>query len=181
MGTVVIVLCVIAIMIVGILVVAAAQPGTFSVQRSASIHAPAERIFPWINDLRAHESWSPFDKPDPKTRKIHSGAPHGQGAVYAWDGKGQAGSGWITITQSQAHSRIEMQLDMLKPMKGRSTVVFTLEAQGETTLVTWAMHGAVPFLVKILHVFVNMDGMIGRDFKKGLIALKAIVERRAGR
>ena len=180
MSSVIIVLCVIAMEIYVLLVVAAAKPDMFTVQRSASFDAPAERIFPWINDLRAHESWSPFDKPDWKSKSIHGGADRGPGAIYAWEGKGRAGSGWIAITQSQPHSRIEMQLDMLRPIRSRNTVVFTLEPRGETTLVTWAVHGAVPFLAKILHVFVNMDKMVGGEFRKGLVNLKTIVERQVG-
>jgi hypothetical protein len=177
MSTLTVVLSVVAILIVGVLIAAAIRPDAFIMQRSAGMRAPAERIFPLINDLRVHESWSPFDKPDPATTKVHSGAAQGQGAVYEWNGKGQAGSGRIAITESHPFSRIVMQLDMLKPIRASNTVVFSLEPRADATLVTWAMHGHTPYLAKILHLFFNMDRMVGREFETGLANLKAIVER----
>lgn len=74
MNTLAIVLLVAAAALALVLILAARRPDTFDVRRSARIHAPPERIFPLIHDLRAHESWSPFDKPDPSTRKVYSGA-----------------------------------------------------------------------------------------------------------
>ena len=88
MNLLLIVLAAIVALVAIVLLLAANKPDIFALQRSASIHAPPENIFPLINDLRAHESWSPFDKPDPKTKKTHSGAAAGEGAVYEWEGKG---------------------------------------------------------------------------------------------
>lgn len=177
MNTLTIVLLVAVVGLAIVLILAANKPDTFGVQRSARIHAPPARIFPLIDDLRAHESWSPFDKPDPATRKIYSGADTGKGAIYAWDGKGQAGAGQIEITESSPSSRIVMQLDMVKPMKASNTVVFTLVPAGDATEVTWAMEGNTPFVAKIMHVFVNMDRMCGEAFEDGLASLKTITEK----
>ena len=47
-----IVLIVVAALVGGVLVVAAMRPDTFSVQRSASIEAPAEKIYPMLIDFR---------------------------------------------------------------------------------------------------------------------------------
>lgn len=160
-----------------VLILATRKPDVFSVQRSAVIDAPAERIFPLINDLRAHERWSPFDKPDPATRKTYTGAASGTGSVYAWDGSGQAGSGRIAITESTAHSRILMQLDMLKPFKASNAVRFDLEPVDGGTQVTWSMHGNTPYLAKIAHVFMDMDRVVGGQFETGLANLKSITKQ----
>jgi hypothetical protein len=37
----------------------------------------------------------------------------------------------------------------------------------------------VPYLVKIVHLFFDIDGMVGRDFEAGLARLKGIVEPQA--
>jgi hypothetical protein len=39
------------------------------------------------------------------------------------------------------------------------------------------MSGQVPYLAKIVHVFFNMDRMVGADFETGLANLKAVAER----
>ena len=48
--------------------------------------------------------------------------------------------------------------------------------QGDTTHVTWLMHGPCNFIGKIMHVFINMDAMIGKDFAVGLSSLKRLTE-----
>src|ERR1700680_125342 len=99
LSTVVIVAVVIVVAVVAVLVYAATRPDVFRVQRTATVKAPAEKIFPLIDDLRAHTTWSPFEK-DPNMKRTHSGAAQGKGAVYEWEGNRQGGSGGIAITDS---------------------------------------------------------------------------------
>lgn len=176
MNAITLTLVVIALAIIGVLVLAATRPDVFRLQRSIVIDALPERIFPLINDLRAHESWNPFDKPDPDTRKTHAGATQGKGAVYEWNGKGQAGAGRLSILESDPSSRIGMQLEMLKPFKTSNQVVFTLVPEGAATHMTWSMQGPVPYPAKVMHVLFNMDRMVGRQFEAGLANLKKIAE-----
>ena len=68
-------------------------------------------------------------------------------------------------------------LDMLKPFEAHNKGEFTLQPQGNATVVTWAMHGPAPYFSKLLQVFCNMDRMVGGDFEKGLADLKAIAEK----
>jgi hypothetical protein len=56
-----------------------------------------------------------------------------------------------------------------------------LEPQGKATTVTWSMSGPMPFISKIISVFVSMDQIIGRDFERGLAQLKAEAEKQARR
>lgn len=46
----------------------------------------------------------------------------------------------------------------------------------ERTEVSWSMSGPTPFIGKIMHVFVNMDKMVGKDFAAGLANLKTVNE-----
>jgi len=43
--------------------------------------------------------------------------------------------------------------------------------------VVWDMQGPVPYVAKIMHVFVNMDRMVGADFEAGLANLKTLAEK----
>ena len=61
-----IVAVVLAIAIAAVLILAATKPSTLRVQRSVSIKAPAERIFPLINDFRQWRSWSPMRTRTPR-------------------------------------------------------------------------------------------------------------------
>src|SRR5262245_61667615 len=83
-----------------VLVLAAMKPDTFRVQRTASIKAPPERIFPLINDFRFWSGWSPYEKKDPAMKRTLSGARSGKGAIYEWDGNKNVGSGRIEIADA---------------------------------------------------------------------------------
>jgi hypothetical protein len=39
------------------------------------------------------------------------------------------------------------------------------------------MQGAVPYFAKIIHLFVNMDRMVGTEVEAGLANLKTLVEK----
>ena len=175
MLTAAIIAVVIAVAVVAVLVYAATKPDKFGVQRAASIGAPPEKIFPLIDDLHAHTSWSPFEK-DPNMKRTHSGAARGKGAIYEWEGNRQVGAGRLAIIDSTP-SKVTMALDMLKPFEAHNVVEFTLEPKGGSTNVTWAMRGRQPYMAKLMSTFINCDKMVGSQFEEGLAKLKALAER----
>lgn len=160
-----------------ILVYAATRPDSFRVQRTADIKAPPEKIFPHLDDLHAWAGWSPYEKKDPAMRRSFSGPAQGAGAAYTWEGNKEVGVGRMEILDTSPPSRLEIQLDFLKPFEAHNIVEFTLEPQADATRVTWAMHGPSPYLAKLMGLFFNMDKMVGGDFEAGLANLKAVAER----
>jgi hypothetical protein len=171
-----IVLIVAAVAVAGVLAFAATKPDTFRVQRAASIKAPPEKIFAVLSDFQRWEAWSPWEKMDPAMKRSHSGAPKGKGAAYAWEGNSNVGQGSMEITEA-APTRVAMNLDFVKPFEAHNKVEFTLQTKGDATEVTWSMVGPVPYFAKILHVFVDMDGMVGGQFETGLANLKTLTEK----
>jgi uncharacterized protein YndB with AHSA1/START domain len=169
----------VAVLIAAVLAYAAAKPDTFKIRRSVLIAVPPEKIFPMIDNLRAQSAWSPFEK-DPNMKRTHSGAPHGKGAVYEWDGNRQVGAGRLTITDSVPPSKITLLLDMFRPFKAQNTVEFTLERQGGGTNVTWAMQGRQPYMAKLMSLVMDCDKMVGSQFEEGLSKLKALAETPSG-
>src|SRR5215469_7353679 len=174
--TIVIIAVVLAIIIAIVLILAAGKPGSFRIERAATLHAPAEKIFPLIADFRQWLSWSPWEGRDPALKRIYSGAERGKGAVYAWDGNKNVGSGRMEILEANSPSKIVIKLDFLKPFEAHNTAEFTMLPQGGATNVIWVMHGPAPFMSKVMQVFMNMDRMIGKDFETGLANLRTISE-----
>lgn len=162
--------------IAGLLGYAATRPGTFHVERSATIQAPPEAIYPHLIDFHRWADWSPYEKMDPEMKKTYGGADAGPGATYGWEGR-KSGAGRMEITQAHPHSRIAIALDFTKPFRASHTAEFTLQPQGGATRVTWGMDGRNPFASKLFGVFVNLDHMIGKDFEAGLANLKALAEQ----
>src|SRR4051812_19010739 len=89
-----------------VLVLAAMRPDTFRVQRTASIKAPPEKIFPLINDFHRWDTWSPWEKKDPGMKRTFGGAPTGKGATYAWDGNKEVGQGSMEIFDTTPSSHV---------------------------------------------------------------------------
>jgi hypothetical protein len=167
---------VVVVLIAGVLVFAATKPDTFRVQRSASIKAPPEKIAAVLSDFHAWQGWSPWEKMDPAMKRSYSGAEKGKGAAYAWEGNGKVGQGRMEIIDA-APSRVALDLDFVKPFEGHNKVVFTLAPQGDATEVNWAMQGPMPYVSKVISVFCDMDGMIGKEFENGLANLKTLTEK----
>src|SRR5689334_9347236 len=63
---------------------------------------------------------------------------------------------------------------MHKPFEAHNPAEFTMLPQGNTTKVTWVMHGPAPFRSKVMQVFMDFDRMIGKDVDAGLANLKTL-------
>ena len=158
-----------------VLAYAATRPDTFRVARSTTVKAPPARLHALINDLHQFNTWNPFEKGDPQARGEYAGPAAGPGAIYNFGG-GKSGSGSLRILDS-APTRVDMELHMRDPLEARNHVQFTLQPRGDATEVTWSMEGATPFIGKVIHVFIDMDRMVGGQFESGLADLKQRAER----
>ena len=174
--TLVVIVIVLALVIAAVLILAATKPDRFRIERTATLKAPADKIFPLIADFHQWLNWSPWEGRDPQLKRAYSGAERGKGAVYAWDGNKNVGSGRMEILEAIASSKVVIKLDFLTPFEAHNTAEFTMLPQGGATNVIWVMHGPAPFLSKVMQVFMNMDRMIGKDFEIGLANLKTIIE-----
>jgi uncharacterized protein YndB with AHSA1/START domain len=174
--TLVIIAIVIAIIIAVILILAATKPDRFRVERSATVNAPADKVFPLIADFHEWLKWSPWEGRDPALKRTYSGAERGKGAVYAWEGNKNVGSGRMEILEASTPSKVVIKLDFLKPFEAHNTAEFTMQQQGGATRIVWLMHGPAPFMSKVMQVFMSFDSMIGKDFEAGLASIKTVSE-----
>jgi uncharacterized protein YndB with AHSA1/START domain len=172
-----IVLVAIAVIVAVFLVVVAMQPSDFRVVRSATVAAPAPAVFAQVNELRKWEAWSPWAKRDPAMKQIYDGAPAGAGAITAWAGNHEVGEGRMTITESRPNELIRIKLEFFKPFTATNTAEFTFKPEADQTVVTWNMSGQKNFIAKAVHLFMDMDKMVGKDFEAGLSNLKTVTEK----
>ncbi len=164
-------------LLTALLLFATTKPDTFYVERSTRIKAPADKIFSIINDHHQWSAWSPWEKLDPTMKKTYSGPVSGKRAIVDWEGNNEVGAGRSEIIESIPSSKITIKLDMLKPFETHNIVDFTLQPEGETTHVIWAMHGPQPYIAKVASIFINCDKMIGKQFEEGLSNLKNLAEK----
>ncbi len=149
----------------------------YTVQRTQTIGAAPERIFPLLVDLHQWRQWSPWEDLDPDLQREYTGAERGVGAKYAWSGNRKAGKGTMEVAEVSEPERVAVKVTFEKPMKSSSTSVLTLEPQGDATTVTWTMTGPHSLFSRVAAPLGLMDRFIGKDFEKGLTTLKAVCEK----
>ena len=172
-----IILLVVAAAIAVLLAYAAFKPDSFRLSRSTTINAPPDKVFALINDLRQFNAWNPFAKLDPQNGITYDAVTVGVGGAYNWQGE-KSGAGRMQITESVPAQRVSAKLDFSKPFEAHNVVDFTVQAQGDKACtVTWAMHGPMPFLNRLMTTFFDMDKTVGKDFEAGLANLKAMAEK----
>ncbi len=167
---------IIALIAVAVLIYASTKPDTFRLERTTSIKASPEKISAYLTDFKQWAAWSPWEAKDPAMKRTYSGATNGIGAVYGWEGNKNVGTGRMEILDVQPQ-KVTVKLDFLAPFEAHNTAEFTLQPQGDTTQVAWAMHGPANLMTKVVHVFMSMDKMVGPDFEAGLAKLKAAAEK----
>ena len=64
----------------------------------------------------------------------------------------------------------------MKPFAGTAIAEFAFKPEGDRTVVEWSLAGENNFLSKAVHLFMNMDKMVGGQFEEGLAQLKSVVE-----
>jgi hypothetical protein len=163
-----------ALVIVAILVFIVTRPGSFHIERSAQINAPADVIFPMIRDFHQWVRWSPYENLDPNMKKTYGGPTGQPGATYEWVGNSKAGEGRMTMMEIKASELVSFKLEFSKPFKATNQGSFKFVPSVGGTRVTWSMDGKNNFMGKVMSPF--MDGMIGKEFEKGLTNLNTVAQ-----
>jgi hypothetical protein len=170
------ILIVLVIAFGALLLLAARQPDSYTVERRLMMNASPEAVFAQLNDFHNWTAWSPWAKLDPAMKETYSGAPSGPGAIYEWSGNSDVGAGRMEIKAASAPTRADFAVDFLSPMESHALFAFELTPMDRATEVIWTMRGNSDFVTKLMSVFTSMDAMVGPDFEKGLAQLKAVVE-----
>lgn len=150
-------------------------PADARVERSTSISAPAESVKPALTDNKIFfDKWSPWTEKDPNMQVTYEGTAGEPGQKMAWNSQDKkVGKGSMTIERITADSVVQK---LAFDGRGESTVYFTWKGETANTNVTWGMYTHIPFMMRGMMLFMNMDKMVGPDFEKGLVKLKTYVE-----
>lgn len=165
-----------ALAVIVVLGLATTKPDTFRVERKGAINAPAEAVFPHLENFHDWATWSPWEHLDPNMKKTFGGPEKGVGASYGWEGNKDAGKGKMTIVESEPPKSLRIQLQFIDPFPADNEAAFALTPQGTGTEVSWVISGPMSFMSKIICVFADMDTLIGGDLERGLANLKRTSE-----
>lgn len=152
-------------------------PARMESEVQKEIQAEPELVYPLIADLRYWDLWSPWANSDSLISFTLTHPSAGVGAEVLWDGP-QAGKGRMVISETRRPTYLRSEL-FFNDWNSQFEMAFHLEETGSSTLVKWTMHSdGVPFLLRGFLVMMNGADKIGRDFERGLGALKTEAEKR---
>ena len=163
--------------LVGLLVLLVAiaflLPSTYSAQRSTTINAPVEKVFPLIANQKEWKRWSVWNQRDPNMELSYSGPESAAGSKWAWKSKSE-GNGGMEWSAVEANKRVGYILTMegMTPATGDLFVA----PEGAGTKVTWTMKGDSGMNPMFRWFGLFMDKLIGPDFESGLKNLKKLAE-----
>lgn len=158
------------------MIAGATRPSKLVAEQSMTIDAGPYDIFPYLNDLRQHEDWSPWVTGDDNIQLVYGGPDSGLGQSMAWRSDDSAiGDGSQKISESLEFAFV--RADMLA--KGKSAYVTYAITEGETgnTIVLMGMEtnlGGFPFVQRLFAG--QVEGDMETKLRGGLSNLKALVE-----
>ena len=146
----------------------------FSTSRRTHVNADPAEVHALVNDFSEWPKWSPWEDLDPDLKRTFTGPDSGVGSRYAWEGNSKAGTGTMESVRSDP-SQIEIALEFLKPFTATNTTRFAFAPAAGGTDVVWTMTGKRGVLMDLMGKL-YFDKAIGKDFEKGLAALKSAAE-----
>lgn len=150
-------------------------PGSYRVERSVVIKAPAEKVFPQVVDLRQWKTWGIWWQRDPGMTVTYSEPPTGVGSWSNWISK-QEGSGKMTMKSIDPNKGITY--DLFFPDMGMNSLgSMTLMPADAGVKVTWVSSGELGRNPMNRWFGLFMERFIGPDFEAGLARLKANSEK----
>lgn len=163
--------------LVGIVVVLLAAgfllPANYSAQRSMTINAPAEKVFPLVANQKEWKRWSIWNQRDPAMQMTYAGPEAAVGSKWNWKSKSE-GNGGMEWSAVEANKRVGFILTMEDMTPATGDLTFAPDGAG--TKVTWVMNGNAGMNPVFRWFGLFMDKMVGPDFEAGLKNLKKLAE-----
>ena len=150
-------------------------PKNSRVERSVMVAATDSAAYVYVLDFSKFNDWSPWYEAEPTAKVVISGPKAAVGEKYAWLGE-EVGEGNFVVTKLEPYTAIYQELTFITPFEAKAENNFKFEQQGDSTKVSWIYDGENKGIVD-KWMGLMMDGMIGKDYKKGLNKLKANIEK----
>ncbi|MGL4577213.1 MAG: SRPBCC family protein [Burkholderiaceae bacterium] len=147
----------------------------FTVARSVTINAPADKVYALVANPREWKKWSVWNQRDPAMQITYEGPESGAGAKWTWKSKSE-GDGSMTFTKAEPGKMVGYDL-YFPDFKTTSAGDLTLTPEGQGTKITWTMNGDMGSNPLFRWFALNADSMVGKDFQAGLDKLKAVAEK----
>jgi hypothetical protein len=152
------------------------RSGSFRYEHSTVINAPADKIYPYLSNLKLGGQWNPYELVDPSMVKNFSGTDGAVGSKLDFKGNKDAGAGTLEVVELKPNEMAKLKLIMTEPMHGEQWIEYKLAPEGQGTQFTWAMYGEGGFMTKLMGVLIDCEKMFKTQMDKGFDNLKKVTE-----
>jgi Polyketide cyclase / dehydrase and lipid transport len=166
------------VLVAGLAVIGFFLPTKFKIERSVTIAAPAEKIYPMISETRKWPTWTVWNERDPNMKIDYAGPASGTGAKWAWQSKSE-GNGSMEFTSADVSQGIGYKL-VLADVGMTSSGVLSMSPAASGTKIIWTNEGEFGGNPFMRYFGLVMDRMVGKDYEAGLAKLKKLVEADIG-
>ena len=161
-----------------VLLIAAARPPNFSVQRWQRIAAPPQHIFDLLQNLRQWEEWSSWGPFARTVVRRFSRSSAGLGAGCYWQDKARGAEGSMEVMHLTHPVQLAIAVTATLPVEEHQLAEFLLEPDASGgTMVSWVLRGEAPFLMRVKGVLRGHGSRQGRQLQADLKRLQALAER----
>jgi uncharacterized protein YndB with AHSA1/START domain len=171
-------LLVLGLLVAFVLIGAALVKSEYAVEREVTIHKPRPEVFKYVKFLKNQDNYSVWSQMDPNSKKTYTGIDGTVGFIATWDSKNEnVGKGEQEITKIVEGERIDLALRFQEPFETNDMAyMVTEDASDGHTKVKWGFNGKMKYPMNLLLLFMDMEGMLGKDLQQGLDNLKAKME-----
>jgi hypothetical protein len=154
-------------------------PSGYTIERGIVVNKPKTDVFDYIKLLKNQDYYSKWVMMDPAMKKTFTGTDGTVGFIYAWDSENkQAGKGEQEITQIDGQYRIETEVRFEKPFKGKANTALEAEAIAPAqTRVKWIFMSERTYMMRVMHILLNLKKVLGKDIQTSLGTLQGILEK----
>jgi len=143
------------------------------------IDKPVPDVFDYVKYLKNQAYYNKWVMIDPEVKKEFKGTDGTVGFFYSWDSKNnQVGAGEQIITGITPNKKVEYGLRFIRPFQGEAVSYIETDAVSSAlTKVTWTFKGKRTYMMKVMHIAMNLPKMLTKDLSMSLGHLKTVLEK----
>jgi hypothetical protein len=148
------------------------------IEKSIEINRSSKLVYEYLKMTKNQDNFSVWNMTDPDMKKKYQGSDGTVGFIYSWDSTNKnVGAGEQEITGIDEGKSIEYALRFTRPMQNTGKTKFEIISKGEEiSSVIWIFDSPSKFPMSLFSPIFKK--MLGKDIEKGLINLKAILEKK---
>jgi len=150
----------------------------YSIVRSIAINKSHSEVFDYCKLLQNGEKYNKWMMTDPGMKKTLTGIDGTVGFIYAWESDNkQVGKGEQEITQIIDSKKIGHEVRFIKPFEGKAHTYMEVTPLPENqTQLTWGFTGDLNYLMRVMHMLLNLKKVLTKDIDTSLLQLKHALE-----